>query len=125
MSLSLSPPPCFSILHPVSSPPAPHPPFAPPPTSARRAGLVSVILNDGRHFLGILKGFDMNYNMVLESCQERVYSPDAAVQELDLGAHLIRGDMICLVGRVDLEVDAMIDKRKLRGEPLPPIFNRG
>ena len=35
---------------------------------------VSVITNDGRNIIGILRGYDQTTNVVLEECHERVYS---------------------------------------------------
>ena len=36
--------------------------------------MVSVITNDGRNIVGILRGFDVTTNLLLEDCHERVYS---------------------------------------------------
>ncbi|XP_073104914.1 sm-like protein LSM8 isoform X4 [Elaeis guineensis] len=35
---------------------------------------ISVITNDGRHIVGILKGFDQATNIILDESHERVYS---------------------------------------------------
>lgn len=35
---------------------------------------VSVITNDGRNIVGILKGFDQATNLILDESHERVYS---------------------------------------------------
>uniref|UniRef100_A0A3B0NB57 U6 snRNA-associated Sm-like protein LSm8 n=1 Tax=Theileria annulata TaxID=5874 RepID=A0A3B0NB57_THEAN len=53
---------------------------------------VFVISVDGRVFVGVLKGFDQLTNLVLYNCLERVYHPDAPVEELELGIYLLRGD---------------------------------
>ena len=39
--------------------------------------MVSVITNDGRNIVGILRGFDVTNNLILEDCHERVYSSKA------------------------------------------------
>ena len=39
--------------------------------------MVSVITNDGRNIIGILRGFDVTNNLILEDCHERVYSSKA------------------------------------------------
>ena len=43
---------------------------------------VSVITNDGRNIVGTLKGLDQKLNIVLEECQERVFSSDAGVEQV-------------------------------------------
>jgi len=35
---------------------------------------VSVITNDGRNIVGILRGYDQTTNLIMEECHERVYS---------------------------------------------------
>ncbi len=37
-------------------------------------GVVSVITNDGRNIVGVLRGFDQTNNLILDECHERVYS---------------------------------------------------
>ena len=39
-----------------------------------RAATISVITNDGRSIVGILRGYDQATNIVLDECHERVYS---------------------------------------------------
>ena len=39
---------------------------------------ISVITNDGRNIIGILRGFDQTTNLILEECFERVYSASQA-----------------------------------------------
>ncbi|MES1907383.1 MAG: hypothetical protein MHM6MM_000509 [Cercozoa sp. M6MM] len=62
---------------------------------------VSVITNDGRNYVGTLKGFDRLTNLVLVSCEERVFSPDADLHVDQLGVQIIRGDNLALVGEID------------------------
>ena len=44
---------------------------------------ISVITNDGRNLVGILKGFDQFTNLILNECHERVY----AVEVSGVGMH--------------------------------------
>ena len=53
---------------------------------------ISVITNDGRNIIGILRGFDQTTNLILEGCFERVYSEDSGVEQAVLGLYIIRGD---------------------------------
>ena len=48
--------------------------------------MVSVITNDGRNIVGILRGFDVTTNLILEDCHERVYSSKARSVALGLCA---------------------------------------
>ena len=50
------------------------------------AAMVSVITNDGRNIVGILRGFDVTTNLILEDCHERVYSSKARSVALGLCA---------------------------------------
>ena len=56
-------------------------------TGRKNAGLstyvdspVSIITNDGRHILGLLKGFDQATNLILEGSTERIYSQEEGVE---------------------------------------------
>ncbi|PNH02407.1 N-alpha-acetyltransferase 38, NatC auxiliary subunit [Tetrabaena socialis] len=40
---------------------------------------ISVITNDGKHYLGTLRGYDQATNLLLQECQERVYSTKAGI----------------------------------------------
>ena len=53
---------------------------------------ISVITNDGRNIIGILRGFHQTTNLILEECFERVYSEDSGVEQAVLGLYIIRGD---------------------------------
>ena len=50
---------------------------------------ISVITNDGRNIIGILRGFDQTTNLILEECFERVYSEDSGVEQAVLGLYII------------------------------------
>lgn len=52
--------------------------------------MVSVITNDGRNIVGILRGFDVTTNLILEDCHERVYSSKARSQRLACRVRVLR-----------------------------------
>ncbi|KAI8322666.1 LSM8-like protein, U6 small nuclear RNA associated [Martensiomyces pterosporus] len=82
---------------------------------------VTVIMNDGRLVVGMLRGLDQTTNIIMQECQERVFSEDEGVEVVDLGLYLIRGDNIAVIGLVDEEADNALDLGSLRGEPLQPV----
>lgn len=53
---------------------------APTPLPSLRAGKVTVLLIDGRHVVGHLKGYEQNFTLVLEQCKEMVYGGKGGVQ---------------------------------------------
>lgn len=83
--------------------------------------VVTVITNDGRHIVGILRGYDQATNLILEDSQERVYSTKAGVDVLALGLYVIRGDNVAVIGEVDEDADAQLDLQSIRAPPLKPI----
>ncbi|XP_068649752.1 sm-like protein LSM8 isoform X2 [Aristolochia californica] len=83
---------------------------------------ISIITNDGRNIVGILKGFDQATNIILDESHERVYSTKQGVQQLVLGLYIIRGDNI-VVGELDEELEASLDLSKLRAQPLKPVIH--
>ncbi|KAJ1724380.1 hypothetical protein LPJ53_001336 [Coemansia erecta] len=82
---------------------------------------VSVIMNDGRLVVGMLRGLDQTTNIIMQGCQERIFSEDEGVEVVDLGLYMIRGDNIAVIGLVDEEADNALDLDSLHGEPLSPI----
>ncbi|GER34775.1 small nuclear ribonucleoprotein family protein [Striga asiatica] len=84
---------------------------------------ISIITNDGRNIVGVLKGFDQATNIILDESHERVYSTKEGVQQLVLGLYIIRGDNISIVGELDEELDASLDLSKLRAHPLMPVIH--
>jgi len=68
-----------------------------------------------------LAGFDQKSNIVLSDSKERVYSIDEGVEEVPLGLYLVKGDMIVLVGELDVNMDASVDLSTIKAEPLPAI----
>ena len=43
--------------------------------------VVQIVTNDGRNIVGMLKGFDQTTNVILDECHERVFSPEAGVEQ--------------------------------------------
>ncbi|CAI5998997.1 unnamed protein product [Closterium sp. NIES-64] len=82
---------------------------------------VSVITNDGRNIVGVLKGFDQATNIILDESHERVYSTKHGVEQLVLGLYIIRGDNIAVVGELDEDLDSSLDFDALRAQPLQPV----
>ncbi|KAJ2862639.1 hypothetical protein GGH94_004156 [Coemansia aciculifera] len=78
---------------------------------------VSVVMNDGRLVVGILRGLDQTTNIIMQSCQERIFSEDEAVEVVDLGLYMIRGDNIAIIGLVDEVVDAALDLDSYSTQP--------
>mmetsp|Transcript_1349 Transcript_1349/g.2086 ORF Transcript_1349/g.2086 Transcript_1349/m.2086 type:complete len:97 (-) Transcript_1349:67-357(-) len=85
--------------------------------------MVSVITNDGRNIVGLLKGYDQATNVILGGCHERVFSPDAGVEQVALGLYIVRGDNIAVVGELDEDADATRDLAQARAEPLKPVVH--
>ena len=85
--------------------------------------VVQVVTNDGRNIVGLLKGFDQSTNVVLEDCNERVFSSTAGVEQVALGLYIVRGDNIAVVGEIDEEVDAELPLENITAEPLKPVVH--
>lgn len=85
--------------------------------------IVSVITNDGRHIVGVLKGYDNLVNLVLDQSHERIYSMTAAVEQVSLGVYIIRGDNVAVIGDVDEDKDLALDLQQLRGQQLKPVVH--
>ena len=85
--------------------------------------LVSVITADGRNFVGTLKGFDQVINLILEDTHERVFSPNAGVEQVVLGLHIVRGDNIAVIGETDKELDKRWELSSVRAEPITSIVH--
>ncbi|CAK9099391.1 Sm-like protein LSM8 (AtLSM8) (U6 snRNA-associated Sm-like protein LSM8), partial [Durusdinium trenchii] len=84
---------------------------------------ISVVTNDGRLFVGVLRGFDQSSNVVLSDCQERVFDTEKGVEQVVLGLYVIRGDNLAVVGEVDEEIDSRIDLSNIRAAPLKPVVH--
>ena len=53
---------------------------------------VSVITSDGRNIVGTLRGYDQAINIILADSHERVFSSSRAVEVVELGLFVVRGD---------------------------------
>ena len=82
---------------------------------------VSVLTNDGRNLTGILHGFDQITNLVLTHTTERIFDPNKPVEHLQLGAYIVRGPDVALIGEVDEQELAKLDLHNARPPPLKPI----
>ncbi|KAJ2847296.1 U4/U6-U5 snRNP complex subunit lsm8 [Coemansia brasiliensis] len=78
-------------------------------------------MNDGRLVVGTLRGLDQTTNIIMQGCQERIFSENENVEIVDLGLYLVRGDNIAVVGLIDEDADNALDFDNLRGEPLQSI----
>ena len=83
--------------------------------------MVSVITNDGRNIVGMLRGYDQTINIILEKSHERIFSADQGVVQNVLGLYLIRGDNISIIGELDVEEDITRDLTKVRADPMKPV----
>jgi len=82
---------------------------------------VTVILNDGRNIVGLLRGADQVTNLIIEDCHERVFTLEG-VKTIPLGLYVARGDNVAVGGEVDPELEKQIEwATKIKTEPLPPI----
>ncbi|ORX85242.1 LSM-domain-containing protein [Anaeromyces robustus] len=82
---------------------------------------ISVITNDGRVIIGVLKGYDQATNIILEHSVERIFRPTEGVESSELGLHIIRGDNIAVVGQIDVEEDENIDWSLVQANPILPV----
>merc|ERR1712061_943984 len=80
-------------------------------------GIVSIITNDGRQIVGILCGFDQMTNIVIKQCHERIYQPKNAVEMIELGVLVVRGDNIAIIGDLDHELETNNDLSKMYQKP--------
>ncbi|XWS51905.1 hypothetical protein CRYUN_Cryun11dG0021900 [Craigia yunnanensis] len=85
---------------------------------------ISVITNDGRNIVGVLKGFDQATNIILDESHERVYSTKEGVQQLVLDLYIIRGDNISVVGEPDEELDSarLVKRESTSSEACYPLI---
>ncbi|CAD5115333.1 DgyrCDS4315 [Dimorphilus gyrociliatus] len=83
--------------------------------------VVSVLTNDGRLIVGMLKGYDQTINIILEDSHERVFSATSGVEQVALGLYIVRGDNVAVIGEIDEEHDKSIDLSKICADPLNPI----
>lgn len=62
-------------------------------------------------------------NLVLGSCEERVFTAGAACEVVALGLFMVRGDNVAAIGEIDEEADAAVDWSAQVGAPLRPIVH--
>ncbi len=60
-------------------------------------------------------------NVILDDTHERVYSPNAGVEQVVLGLHIVRGDNIAIIGELDEDVDSRLDLANIKAEPVMSI----
>ncbi|KAI8977404.1 n-alpha-acetyltransferase 38, NatC auxiliary subunit-like protein [Mycotypha africana] len=78
---------------------------------------VLVLTLDGRILIGTLRGTDQTANIILEHCEERVFSSEGT-EVVKLGLFLIRGDNVCTIGEIDTEKDESIDLSEIKADPI-------
>jgi len=83
---------------------------------------VTVVTNDGRHYIGVMQGLDQATNLVLTNCSERVYAPDEGVEVVPMSVVCIRGDNIAIVGEYWKEQDHE-NLDVVHAHPLKPIVH--
>ncbi|GBG24101.1 U6 snRNA-associated Sm-like protein LSm8 [Hondaea fermentalgiana] len=84
---------------------------------------VSIIANDGRHYIGTLHGLDLRTNLIVTDCVERIYSEDEGCEVAPYGLLVLRGDNVALIGELDEDVEARTDLETVRAAPLKPIVH--
>lgn len=84
------------------------------------AEMICVVTSDGRIILGLLVGHDQVQNLVLSDAVERVYAENVAVDVVDLGLYVVRGDNVAIIS----EYDAELWNDEMTAAPLPPILQQ-
>eukprot|EP00004_Rigifila_ramosa_P005013 TRINITY_DN15465_c0_g1_i1.p1 TRINITY_DN15465_c0_g1~~TRINITY_DN15465_c0_g1_i1.p1 ORF type:complete len:110 (+),score=33.20 TRINITY_DN15465_c0_g1_i1:2-331(+) len=84
---------------------------------------VSIVTNEGRIFVGTLKGFDQFVNVILEDSHERSYSLASGVKMEPLGLYIVRGDNIAVIGELDDVLEQTFDFSLMRAKPLKPVVH--
>ncbi|GAA5804734.1 hypothetical protein EDC94DRAFT_630274 [Helicostylum pulchrum] len=78
---------------------------------------VLVITLDGRVLVGKLRGTDQSSNLIIEKCEERVFSSEGT-EVVPLGLFLLRGDNLCTVGEIDTEKEQSMNIEETKADPL-------
>ncbi|GMH60007.1 hypothetical protein TrRE_jg7758 [Triparma retinervis] len=84
---------------------------------------VNVVCLDGRNLIGILSGYDQVQNLVLTSCHERLYTLHSPCELVPLGAYIVRGDNLAVLGELDEEEDARRDIGGIRATQIRPVMH--
>ncbi|KAI9696895.1 MAG: SM-like, degradation of cytoplasmic mRNAs and positively regulates transcription initiation [Bogoriella megaspora] len=67
---------------------------------------VSVVLRDGKKFIGVLRSWDQFGNLVIQDTIERYYAYKSCLwAEEPQGIYIVRGENITLIGEIDLDKD--------------------
>ena len=82
---------------------------------------VHVSTVDGKILEGVLQGIDLQCNLILSKCIERLFSTEIGVETQEHGLFLVRGDNIATIGDIDEEVDSLVEWSKVFAEPLKQI----
>ena len=82
---------------------------------------VNVITNEGRNFVGNLRGFDQKMNIILSNCVERIYSQTKEVEIEPMETYFIRGDNVAIIAEIDETLESQIDYGKIKAPPLKPM----
>jgi U6 snRNA-associated Sm-like protein LSm8 len=85
--------------------------------------VVQVVTNDGRIFVGELRGSDQALNMVLADAVERIFSPVDAPHFAALGLYVIRGESVTFVAELDPEKEEATDFEAIRAARLKPVVH--
>lgn len=62
-------------------------------------------------------------NLILSQSHERIFSLEEAVQIVQLGLYVLRGDNVAVVGLIDEAVEETVDYEQLRAEPVSMIVH--
>ncbi|KAI8094903.1 uncharacterized protein B0P05DRAFT_523884 [Gilbertella persicaria] len=81
---------------------------------------VLVTTIDGRVLVGKLIGTDQTSNIILQNCNERVFSAEGT-EIIPLGLFLLRGDNVCTIGEIDTEKEETINFADIRADPLQEV----
>jgi U6 snRNA-associated Sm-like protein LSm8 len=84
---------------------------------------VKVACTDGRLLVGLLQGFDPALNLLLTHAHERVFTGEG-VRVVEMGACVVRGEVVAVVGEFEKQVDEAFDYGRAAGvPPLLPIHH--
>ncbi|KAL8387836.1 hypothetical protein RB595_009641 [Gaeumannomyces hyphopodioides] len=88
---------------------------------------VVILTTDGRFIIGTLINSDNQSNVILSNVTERHVAPhdgdSDTVDRPSVGAEIIRGATILLVGLLDEGLEQSINWPKVRGDPIGDTYN--
>jgi small nuclear ribonucleoprotein (snRNP)-like protein len=79
------------------------------------------VCNDGRVFIGILEGADLQWNVAISDCKERIFEENQPTQTVQHGCLMLRGDSLGVVGVVDRNKEPS-DWTQIQADPLKPLI---